>query len=51
MPPPMIAGRSIRQRLTLVMCLVLLVSFIGSGVSYFALASMASESHMWLATR
>ncbi len=44
MPTSMIAGRSIRQRLTLVMCLVLLVSFIGSGVSYVALASMARES-------
>ncbi|MES2187286.1 MAG: methyl-accepting chemotaxis protein [Pseudomonadota bacterium] len=44
MAQQLIAGRSIRQRLTLVMGLVLLVSFVGSGVSYWALQTMSRES-------
>ena len=40
----LVAGRSIGQRLGLVLGLVLLISFVGSGLSYLALGRVAAET-------
>ncbi len=40
----LVAGRSIGQRLGLVLGLVLLISFVGSGLSYLALGRVADET-------
>jgi len=44
MSSPLFAGRSIGQRLTTVLSLVLLIAFAGSGIGYWALSRVAAET-------